>query len=148
MHIVYISVSVYELLKRTVGTYLPESGAIIGSHIGDSTHITKVWFDQSAGYGKKFYSPSCDEIYSVVKSWIEKQQQFVGIIHSHNDGFPLLSPLNVCSASAIMRANQLHQLYLGLFHQGELSMFEVHLNDDSTSCRVEKVECVIDYTLF
>ncbi len=144
MNVIHITETVYSILKETVGTLPPETGAVIGAHDNSPDHITKVWFDHNAGSANEFYTPSAKQISDTVQQWMIDHYHFAGIVHSHNTGFPSLSQTDLRSAVAIMAANGLFSLYLGLFHNGELSMFKVCLRNDRRKNCVEKVKYTID----
>lgn len=136
----HLSAFAYDILKRSVGTCLPEAGAIIGSAAnGDETHITHARFDADAGWGKDFYAPS-EEIGRVLCQWTRDRIRFLGIVHSHGDNLPnQLSGIDLHSAAAIMQKNNMPFIYMGLFWRRELSMYRV-LPDGSA----EKMHFIVD----
>ncbi|MBQ8275358.1 MAG: hypothetical protein IJZ02_01880 [Clostridia bacterium] len=136
----HLSAFAYDILKRSVGTHLPESGAVIGAPMdGDETHITHARFDTDAGWGKDFYAPS-EEIGRVLCQWARDRIRFLGIVHSHGDNLPnQLSGIDLHSAAAIMQKNNMPFIYMGLFWRRELSMYRV-LPDGSA----EKMHFIVD----
>lgn len=137
----HLSAFAYDILKRSVGTHLPESGAVIGAPMdGDETHITHARFDADAGWGKDFYAPS-DEINRVLSQWTRDGCRFMGIVHSHFDRCPnRLSGIDINSALSILQNNPaMPFLYMGVFHRGELFMYKV-LPDGS----IETMQITVD----
>lgn len=133
--------SSYGILKQTVGTHPPESGAIIGGPTdGDDLHICQARFDAEAGWGKDFYAPS-DEINRVLSQWTRDGCRFMGIVHSHFDRCPnRLSGIDINSALSILQNNPaMPFLYMGVFHRGELFMYKV-LPDGS----IETMQITVD----
>ena len=130
----------YETLKRTVGSCLPESGAIIGAPAdGNGSCITQARFDSAAGWGRDFYAPS-EEIGCVLAQWAQDRIRFWGIVHSHGSNCPnKLSPIDLRSALSILQLNAMPFIYMGLFHRGEFTLYRV-LPDGST----ETMQTVLD----
>lgn len=137
--IVIITSYVYDVLKNTVGKFPPETGAIIGSGI---TTISQVWFDEQAGIGQKYYRPTNIRVDEIVRQWMDKGYSFAGIVHSHVDGYPKLSPMDIRSAAIIMEANQMRSMLLGLFYEGHLSLYEVS-GIDHEKPEVKQLEFVV-----
>lgn len=127
MNTVYLTRSVFECLVETVGSLPAESGAIIGTENNRPALISQVWFDQQAGWGKRFYTPSQENMETVVRQWQREGCRFSGIVHSHTDGCPNLSPMDLRAGAAFMAVNHLPEILLGLFHREKLSFFRMTL---------------------
>lgn len=135
MVVVRMSQGVYELLYSTVGQVPPEAGAVIG---GRGLLISCAWFDEGAG--QPVYRPSAAAIEEVVRGWEEQGESFLGIVHSHADAFPHLSPMDLRSAGMIMDANGMDSMLLGLFCRGQLSLFRAWATEPGCRGRLEEVE--------
>ena len=130
----HFTAAAYGILKQTVGSHPPESGAVIGAPRDDPNRITKVWFDAKAGIGHDYYTPSLDAIEEVLRRWAEDDRcAFAGIVHSHFARCAKeLSGIDINSALSILHNNPaIPFLYMGVFHRGELFMYKV-LPDGST----------------
>lgn len=58
MNTLSLTRSAFDRLVETVGSLPAESGAVIGAEHGHPELISRVWFDQQAGWGNRFYTPS------------------------------------------------------------------------------------------
>lgn len=119
---VYLTKEAFAHIRDTVGSYSPETGAIIGAHNFDPLTISAVWYDQPAEKERNYYRPSALEIERVVKEWAKQGIRFCGVIHSHRACFPEFSSLDQKSAMAIMEANALNSLVMGLYCSGSLKI--------------------------
>lgn len=143
MDVVRMAEGVYRMLCRTVGQVPPEAGAVIGGGNSPSPLISCAWFDEGAGTGQQVYRPSSAAIEEVVRGWQMRGDSFLGIVHSHTEGSPHLSPMDLRSAGMILEANGMESLLLGLFYRGSLSMFRVWAAPPGCRGRLEEVELQI-----
>ena len=127
MNRVTLTRSAFERLTETVGSLPSESGAAIGAEQDHPDLISRVWFDEEAGWGSRFYTPSREGLETAVRQWQQEGCSFRGIVHSHPADQPTLSPMDLRAGAAFMAANGLPEILLGLFHRGELSFFRVTL---------------------
>jgi len=82
---VFISESVHDSIKRTVGARRPETGMVLGS--SDGKVIDFCYFDESAVTSGATYSPNVDFINNtVIPDWYAKGVKLVGFVHSHPGG--------------------------------------------------------------
>lgn len=140
MEKIRMSSDAYKYLYETVGQYPPETGAVIGQE-GDC--ITRYWFDETANVGMPFYRPSCDAIEHVVNGWIRQGYRFAGIVHSHIEQYPQLSPMDLRSAMLIMEANNMNSILMGLFCRGILTMYMLRKTGVGEHPNLVPVEVVI-----
>lgn len=131
MNTVTLTRSVFERLAETVGALPAESGAAIGADRNCPELISRVWFDEPAGWGSRFYVPSAQALEDTVRQWEREGCSFRGIVHSHPAGRPELSPMDLRAGAAFMAANGLPEILLGLFCEGAFSLFRVTLPDES-----------------
>lgn len=126
MFFVEITPAVFDTLRCTVGTYPPESGAILGGS-ADGRYIDRVWFDAPAGVGKSVYIPSREPLLSAVQIWERENRRCLGVVHSHSERHPMLSPIDMESGRKILLANRMDFLYLGLFCADSFCLFRLSL---------------------
>ena len=119
--------SAYAALLDTVGSLPAESGAVIGGTDGVISHV---WFDRQAGSGRTYYQPSREGVEETVRRWQAEGVRFAGIVHSHTDGHPHLSPMDLRAGAAFLAANGLPHLLLGLFYGGKLSLYRLTVSPE------------------
>ena len=135
--------SVFEYLVETVGTLPAESGAAIGAAYDRPDLISRVWFDEQAGWGKRFYTPSQEGLEAAVRQWNQEGCCFSGIVHRHPDGNSDLSPMDLRAGAAFMAANALPEILLGLFHRGELSVYRMTLPGSGDHPHLEQLSVTV-----
>ena len=94
--------SVWEEIYKTLGTFPPEQGGILG---GTFDTVTKFYFDSDAKRDSAHYYPSAKQLNDVLKDWYQEGTQFLGIIHSHQFGDMRLSPRDIAVAREIIGKN-------------------------------------------
>ncbi len=94
--------SVWEEIYKTLGTFPPEQGGILG---GTFDTVTKFYFDSDAKRDSAHYYPSAKQLNDVLKDWYQEGTQFLGIIHSHQFGDMRLSPRDIDVAREIIGKN-------------------------------------------
>lgn len=126
MFTVEITPAIFDTLCRTVGTLPPESGAILGGSV-DGRCIDRVWFDAPAGVGKSVYIPSQGPLLSAVQAWERENRCCIGVVHSHSERHPMLSPVDLESGRKILLANRMDFFYMGLFCAESFCLFRLSL---------------------
>jgi len=99
---VSVASKVLDSIQSTLGLLPAEKGGIIG---GSANIITTFYFDLDALTDRAHYHPCIGKIASVIQEWTESGIQFLGIIHSHQQGDMRLSGSDISFAREIIRLN-------------------------------------------
>ena len=143
MNRVTLTRSTFERLLETVGSLPAESGAAIGAEQDRPELISRVWFDEEAGWGNRFYTPTREGLEAAVGQWQQEGCAFRGIVHSHPDDQPTLSPMDERAGAAFLAANDLPEILLGLFCRGELSFFRLTCPGPGDDPRLEPLSVTV-----
>jgi len=81
---------VYDEIARTIGSRRPEEGGMLLTSDGGLT-ITKFIFDDKGSRSGSTYTPNIAFLNEHIKKQNNKGYYFVGIVHSHPNGFTTLS---------------------------------------------------------
>lgn len=107
---IYITKETLDKIYKTVGTFKPEQGGMLGMENGI---ITQFAFDNSGSRTGGTYSPDIAFCNSIIRDWESKNIRFCGFIHSHPSTYRKLSPADKEYAGRIIKAMpQMTQGYL------------------------------------
>ena len=141
---IFVEKNIYKFMRETVGTLQPESGVVIGVSSARPDVISRVWFDQPAGYARRCYHPSSKLIEQTVYGWQSENCRFAGIVHSHPEGFPSLSRADLYAAEQVIRANgDLDAMIVGLFYLGQLKLYQVTIDSEGFPAAMELLYRVV-----
>ena len=100
---IYIQDSVYQQLRETLGTHLPECGGVLGAAEGKA--ISHYSFDSTGISSPVAYTPDYMRINDILENWNHEGIEFVGIIHSHDSSCPYPSCGDLVYACRMLLSN-------------------------------------------
>lgn len=118
----YIYRKVYDELRESLGSRVPECGGVLGAIPGEA--VSEFYFDALGTSTESSYTPDVDSINRVLtEDWAPRGIVMVGIVHTHarEGNFPSCGDLYYCEQ--IMNAAGLTRFYLPVV---TLSPFTLH----------------------
>lgn len=98
----YITLKAYCSILNTIGKQPIETGGILGEKNGI---ICEFYFDKNAKCDKCEYVPEINDLNKVIEKWHEEGLLFIGIAHSHPNGFDMPSQNDGLYAKIILSTN-------------------------------------------
>lgn len=92
-----ITAEVQRQIAQTIGTRCPEQGGILGS--SDGERIDHYYFDSGARVTGSTYTFDDRTLNRVIRQWNRMGVRFIGVVHSHPEGYtrPSQGDLNIAS---------------------------------------------------
>ena len=99
----FIDYSIYRSIIDIIGNSPIESGGIIG--IKNNT-VCSFYFDCFAKHNDSSYTPSINILNDIIKEWKKEEIDFIGIVHSHPNGYKLPSKNDTLYARMLLDTNE------------------------------------------